>query len=245
MKQLGLIGGIGWESSVTYYRLINQEVRNRLGSLYTAPILMNSVQFQTLDTLARSGQWNEAGEMLAKAAQALERAGAEGLVLCSNLMHFVAPHIEKAVAIPLLHLGDALCDNLRGESAHIGLLGTRFTLEHNFLLNRRPHPRWGTATVYTPERKDCDRLDRIIYNELCRGIVQRESAGELLRIGAGLRAQGAKVVVLASSELGLLLPAGSNPPAWLYDGTELHANAAVRWALNEKSAGTGPRPRPA
>lgn len=239
MKCLGLIGGIGWESTAIYYRLINQDVRNRFGSLFTAPIVLNSVQFQTLDTLARSGQWQQAGALLADAARALERAGAEGLVLCSTLMHFVAPHIEAAVSIPLLHIGDAIGDDLRGETARIGLLGTRFTLEHNFLLNRKPHPRWGMPRIYTPAGADCDRLDRIIYNELCRGIVTQESAAILLRMGTELRAQGAKAVVLASSELSLLLGTGIGSPAWLYDGAELHAQAAVRWALNEWKPGSG------
>lgn len=237
MRTLGLIGGIGWESTAAYYRFLNEDLRGRRGSLFTARILLNSLQFQTIDSLARSRRWQEAGVALADAARTLESAGAEGLVLCSNLMHFVADQIEAAVSIPLLHLGDALVDAARATSAHVGVIGTQFTVEHGFLLNRRPHPRWGCARVYTPAPADSARVDRIIYDEVCQGILRKESAEAVLRIARGLRQNGAKIVVLVSSELSLLL-SPENSPSWIYDSTELHAAAAVCWMLGEEKTGT-------
>jgi aspartate racemase len=237
MKCIGLIGGIGWESTAAYYRFINEDVRQRCGSLYSARIVLNSLQFQTIDSLTRAGRWNEAAGHLVEAARTLEKAGAEGLVLCSNLMHFVAAHLEAAVSVPLLHLGDAIVETVRGRAASVGLLGTRFTLEHGFLLNRRPHPRWGTSRIHTPSSDDCIRLDRIIYGELCHGEIRPDSGRELLRMAQDLRRQGASVVVLASSELALLLKPDNTPP-WLYDSTELHAAAVVRWMLGERKAAT-------
>jgi aspartate racemase len=134
---LGLIGGIGWESTALYYRLINEAVRSRFGSLYSARMIINSLEFQSLDTLVKENRWNDAGAMLADAARTLEAAGADGVLICSNLMHYVAEHVEAAVDIPLLHLGDAVLKEVRGARVtRVGLLGTRFTLEHDFLLER-------------------------------------------------------------------------------------------------------------
>jgi aspartate racemase len=236
MKRLGLIGGIGWESTAQYYRLINGAVRDRFGSLYSARMLINSLEFQSLDLLVKENRWNDAGAMLAEAARTLEAAGAEGLVICSNLMHYVAEHVEAAVDVPLLHIGDAVLRELRAARAsRVGLIGTRFTLEHDFLLQRpntRPVPGRPRRPirVLLPAEVDFDRLDRIIYGEVCRGVVRDESRETLLRIGRDLRAQGAQAILLGSSELGLLLrPDDFTEP--LIDSTEVHALAAARWAM--------------
>lgn len=236
---LGLIGGIGWESTAQYYRLINGAVRDRFGSLYSARMLVNSLEFQSLDLLVKENRWNDAGALLAEAARTLEAAGADGVVLCSNLMHYVAEHVEAAVRVPFLHIGDAVLKELRAARvSRVGLIGTRFTLEHDFLLQRpvtRPpagRPR-RPLKVLLPAEVDHDRLDRIIYGEVCRGVVRDESRETLLRIGRDLRRQGAQAILLGSSELGLLLrPDDFAEP--LLDSTEIHALAAARWAMAGK-----------
>lgn len=240
MKRLGLIGGIGWESTALYYRLINRTVRDHFGSLYSAPLILNSLDFQSLDSLVKENRWNDAGAMLAEAARTLERAGVEGIVLCSNLMHYVSEHVEAAVDVPLLHIGDAVLRELRASRVtRVGLIGTQFTLEHDFLLERpltRPLP--GRARrpvkVLTPPPADLPGLDQIIYGELCRGEVHAASRENLLRIARDLRATGAQAIVLASSELRLLLKSDDFAEP-LFDSTELHAVAAARWAMGDKA----------
>jgi aspartate racemase len=243
MKCLGLIGGIGWESTALYYRLINQTVREHYGSLYSARLILNSLEFQRLDTLVKENRWNDAGAVLAEAAATLETAGAEAVVVCSNLMHYVAEHVEAAVDIPVLHVGDAILKELRAARVNrVGLIGTRFTLEHDFLFER-PAAAAGAGRrrlpveVVTPAPADFAELDRIIYAELCQGEVRESSRATLLRLTKDLRARGAQAIVLGSSELALLLkPDDFTQP--LFDSTELHAVAAARWAMDD-----GKKPR--
>ncbi len=239
MKCLGLIGGIGWESTALYYRLINEEVRNRYGSLHSARLIVNSLEFQQLDSLVKANRWNDAGAMLATAARSLEAAGVDAVVLCSNLMHYVAEHITAAIKVPLLHIGDAVLDEARASRVtRLGLVGTRFTLEHDFLFERpaaTSNGRRFEMEVIVPEPGEFDALDRIIYGELCRGVVREESREVLLRLARDLRLRGAQAIVLGSSELALLLrPDDFTLP--LFDSTELHALAAARWALGEAGA---------
>jgi aspartate racemase len=236
MKCLGLIGGIGWESTALYYRLINEEVRNRYGSLHSARMIVNSLEFQRLDLLVKANRWNDAGAMLADAARSLEAAGVDAVVLCSNLMHYVAEHIAAAIQVPLLHIGDAVLDEVRASRINrVGLVGTRFTLEHDFLFERpvaQARSRRLPVEMLTPPPAEFGELDRIIYGELCRGVIREESRAVLLRLAADLRARGAQAIVLGSSELTLLLrPDDFTQP--LFDSTELHALAAARWALGE------------
>jgi aspartate racemase len=236
MKCLGLIGGIGWESTAIYYRLINEEVRNRFGSLHSARLVLNSLEFQAIDMLVKANRWNDAGAALAEAARMLERAGADAVVLCSNLMHYVAEAVDAAVEIPVLHIGDAVLAEARAARVNrIGLIGTRFTLEHDFLLER-PAAQAGhrrlPVRIFTPDPAEFGELDRIIYGELCRGVIREESRATLLRLARDLRARGAQGIVLGSSELALLLkPDDFALP--LFDSTEIHALAAVRWALGD------------
>jgi aspartate racemase len=238
MKCLGLIGGIGWESTAIYYRLINQAVRNHYGSLYSARLILDSIEFQHLDSLVKDNRWNDAGAMLADAARVLEKAGAEAIVLCSNLMHYVAEHVEAAVDVPLLHVGDAILKELRAERvSRVGLIGTQFTLEHDFLFER-PAATAGAGKrrlpveVVAPNQPDVVELDRIIYSELCQGIVRESSREKLLRVAKDLRSRGAQAIVLGSSELALLLkPDDATLP--LFDSTELHALAAANWAMDD------------
>jgi len=251
MKCLGLIGGIGWESTALYYRLINDAVRNRFGSLYSARMLINSLDFQTVDSLVKENRWNDAGALLGEAARTLEQAGADGILICSNLMHYVAEHVAAAVDVPLLHIGDAVLKELRGARVQrVGLIGTRFTLEHDFLLHRpveRPvagRPR-KPISVLVPHERDFDELDRIIYGELCRQQVSETARATLLRIATELRREGAQAIVLASSELALLLRADDFTQP-LLDSTEVHALAAARWAMDgrEPPSSVAPDSRP-
>jgi len=236
MKCLGLIGGIGWESTALYYRLINEEVRQRFGSLHSARLLVNSLSFDPLDTLVRTDRWDEVAAMLAEAGQRLERAGADALVLCSNQMHFVADVIQVAVGIPLLHIGSAIGQSLGRTREDVGLLGTRFTLEKGFLLEPRPdYPHWRKRRIHLPGESARERLDEIIFRELCRGLVRTESTNDVLGMARELRSKGARRVILASSELVLLFGAEALP-LWLDDSTGLHAAHAVRWALGEARA---------
>ncbi|MFI5337638.1 MAG: aspartate/glutamate racemase family protein [Opitutales bacterium] len=248
MKCLGLIGGIGWEATALYYRLINQTVRDRYGSLYSARIILNSLEFQALDSLVKENRWNDAGAMLADAARTLEASGAEAVVLCSNLMHYVAEHVEAAIDIPLLHIGDAALRELRAARVtRVGLIGTQFTLEHDFLLERpslRPVPGRTRlpVKVLTPDPADFAELDQIIYGELCRGVVREASRTTVLRLTHELRLRGAQAILLASSELNLLLqPADFVLP--LFESTEVHALYAARWLMDERPSSPGPGPR--
>jgi aspartate racemase len=247
MKCLGLIGGIGWESTALYYRLINQTVRDRYGSLYSARLILDSLEFQSLDSLVKDNRWNDAGAMLAEAAKTLEGAGAEAIVICSNLMHYVAEHVEAAVDIPLLHIGDAVLREMRAARVNrVGLIGTRFTLEHDFLLERPAAQAGGgrrrlPVEVLTPAPADFDELDRIIYGELCRGQVREASRETLHRLARELRQKGAQAILLGSSELTLLLqPDDFTEP--LFDSTELHALAAARWLMDDSPKKAAPAP---
>ncbi|HET7535705.1 MAG TPA: amino acid racemase, partial [Candidatus Didemnitutus sp.] len=211
----------------------NEEVRNRFGGLSTAPIVMCSLEFQKLERLLAENDWDGAGAMLAEAARTLERAGAGVVLLCSNQMHRVAPAIAAAISVPLLHLGDALVEALREEGVYsVGLLGTRRTLEEDFLTERFVGRRRTKAPVFLPSETERTELDRIIYDELCQGLRYEASAKKLRDIADRLHSARAEGIVLASSELGMVLRQ-KDVPYPLLDSTEVHALAAVRFALGE------------
>lgn len=233
METIGLIGGIGWESSATYYRLINEAVRHRFGGLCTAPVVLCSLEFQKLERLLADNDWAGATDMLVRAAQTLEKAGAGVVLLCSNQMHRVAPAVAGAIGVPFLHLADALVEALREEGVYsVGLLGTRRTLEEDFLTERMLTKRRASTPVYRPADAERTVLDRIIYDELCQGLRHESSQQTLRAMADRLHAEGAQGIVLASSELGMLLRQ-KDVPYPLLDSTEVHADAAVRFALGE------------
>lgn len=233
VKTIGLIGGIGWESSAAYYRLINEEVRNRFGGLSTAPLVLCSLEFQRLERLLAQDDWAGAAAMLTGAARTLEQAGADVVLICSNQMHRVAPEVAAAIGVPLLHMGDALVEALRAEGVYsVGLLGTRRTLAEDFLTERLVTRRRAATPVFRPGEAERVELDRIIYDELCQGLRRASSQQALGAMADRLHAAGAQGIVLASSELGLLLRQ-KDVPYPLLDSTELHALAAVRFALGE------------
>ncbi|MFM7000000.1 MAG: aspartate/glutamate racemase family protein [Limnohabitans sp.] len=231
MKTLGLIGGMSWESTVPYYRLINEGVKARLGGLHSARLVLYSVDFAQVEVLQRAGDWAAAGDLLAQAARTLQTAGAQAIVLCTNTMHKVAPAIEAAVQLPLLHIADATADAIVAQGLkRVALLGTRFTMEQDFYKSRLSE-QYG-LDVMVPNPTERAAVHRIIYEELCLGQI-RESSREVYRsIIRGLVEQGAQAIVLACTEIGLLVSA-QDCTVPLFDSTVLHAQAAVDWALTD------------
>ncbi|HEU4374734.1 MAG TPA: aspartate/glutamate racemase family protein [Telluria sp.] len=229
MKTIGLIGGMSWESTVPYYRQINETVRQHLGGLHSAKIILYSVDFHDVERLQHAGDWEAAGALLAVAARALESAGADFLVLCTNTMHKVAPAIEAAVAIPLLHIADPTAAAIRQAGfSTIGLLGTRFTMEQDFY-RERLRERHGLA-VLVPPPEDRAIVHRIIYDELCLGQVVQASRDEYRRIMDALVAQGAQAIILGCTEIALLV-GQQDALVPLFDTTGIHARAAAERAL--------------
>ncbi|HEX4909775.1 MAG TPA: aspartate/glutamate racemase family protein [Permianibacter sp.] len=228
MRTIGLIGGMSWESSAIYYRLLNEQVRDRLGGLHSARCLLYSVDFADIEQRQRDGDWDGAGRLLADAAHALQRAGAEALVLCTNTMHKVADHITAAVSIPLLHIVDATAQAiLQTPCRQVLLLATRFTMEQDFYRERMQ--RFGVA-LRIPDVAEREDIHRIIYQELCRGQMLPASKQRYLDIIARHQADGVDAVILGCTEITLLIqPADTTLPQ--FDSTALHAAAAVDWML--------------
>lgn len=228
MKLLGLLGGMSFESTLPYYREINQRMAQRLGGLHSARLLLYSVDFHDIARLQSEGRWDEAGAELARCARVLEGAGAQALVLCTNTMHKVAPAIEAAVAIPLLHIADATARAIGAAGlSRVGLLGTRFTMEQDFYRERLAAH--GIETLVPPPAQR-DEVHRVIYEELCRGRVEPTSREAYRRIMADLVANGAQGLILGCTEIGLLVGA-DDASVPLFDTTALHAQAAVDFAL--------------
>lgn len=229
MKTIGLIGGMSWESTIPYYRQINERIKERLGGLHSAKVVLYSVDFHEIERLQHAGDWDAAGRVLADAARSLTAAGADFLVLCTNTMHKVAPAIEAAVDIPLLHIADPTAAAIRAAGVStVGLLGTRFTMEQAFY-KERLEEKFGLR-VLTPAESDRQVVHRIIYDELCLGQICDESRQEYRRIIAALVEQGAEAVILGCTEISLLVgPADASVP--LFDTTALHARHAADAAL--------------
>ncbi len=229
MKTIGLLGGMSWESSLEYYRLINEGVKARLGGLHSARCLLWSFDFAEIEALQMAGDWDGAARAMAAAAQSLERGGAEGIVICTNTMHRLAPEVEAAVSIPLLHIADATARHILNDGCKtVGLLGTRFTMEQDFYRGRL-ESRFGLR-VLTPDAPDRATIHEVIYQELCLGDVRENSRRAYLRIIDDLAGRGAEAVILGCTEITLLVqPEHTTVP--LYDTTRLHALAAVEWAL--------------
>lgn len=228
MKTLGLIGGMSWESTVPYYRLINEAIKARLGGLHSARLVLYSVDFDEIAQLQHAGEWDAAGRVLADAAQRLERAGAQGLVICANTMHKVAPAIEAAVRIPVLHVVDAVAEEIRAAGfSMVGLLGTRFTMEHPFYAEHLA--RHGLKALI-PEKDDRDVVHRVVYEELCLGKIVDASRDEYRRIMAKLVAQGAEAIILGCTEISMLVGA-QDASVPLFDTTAIHARKAAEWSV--------------
>lgn len=229
MKVIGLLGGMSWESTVGYYRAINEGVKNSLGGLHSAKIALYSVDFDSIEKLQHEGDWEETARILSEAAQSVESAGADFLLICTNTMHKVAPQIEKSINIPLLHIADATAEVIVQEGIKtVGLLGTAFTMEQDFYKGRLSE-NYG-LNVLVPESEDRKVVHRIIYQELCLGKIESNSKAEYLRIIDSLSNQGAEVVILGCTEIGMLVNQ-EDTEIRLLNTTEIHAEKAVERAL--------------
>ncbi len=229
MKTIGLIGGMSWESSLEYYRILNVTVKERLGGLHSAKCILYSVEFAEIEELQHAGRWDEAAQKMVEAGQSLERAGADLLVLCTNTMHKLADEIEAGVKIPLLHIADAAAEAIKAAGiSRVGLLGTRFTMEHDFYRGRL-EKKHGLEVVI-PDEADREIVHRVIYGELCLGVIKPESRRAFAKIIEKLAAAGAQGVILGCTEIeNLVRQEDSAVP--VFPTTRIHAEAAVEWAL--------------
>jgi len=229
MRTIGLIGGMSWESSLEYYRVINRTVRERLGGLHSAKCVMVSVDFAEVEPLQREAAWDELAEQMIAAARAAERAGAELLLICSNTMHKVFDQVQTGVEIPLIHIADATAERLKAENiGRVGLLGTRYTMEEDFYKGRLSS-RHGLV-VLVPDAGEREEVHRIIFDELCVGVVGEESRARLAAAAERLSQAGAEGIVLGCTELGLALTEKDTSVS-LFDTTTIHGVAAVEAAL--------------
>jgi len=231
MKTIGMLGGMSWESTATYYREINEGIKQNLGGLHSAKICLYSVDFDEIEKLQHTDDWDTAAMVLADGARKIEAGGADFLIVCTNTMHRVASEIEQAISIPLLHIADATALKLKDDNiTRVGLLGTRFTMEHNFYKSRITEL-FGIE-VLVPEPDERTLLHAVIYDELCLGKIENTSRQQCLEIISRLFARGAQAVILGCTEIALLISQDhTNIP--LYDTTVIHANQAVSYALKD------------
>ena len=230
MKTIGLLGGMSWESTLTYYRAVNEGVKQRLGGLHSAKIVLYSVDFDPIEKLQHSGDWDGTAEILSDAARRIEAGGADFLLICTNTMHKVADRVAAAVKIPLLHIADATGEVLRKAGIQrVGLLGTAFTMEQDFYKGRLAE-QYG-LDVLIPDETDRRRVHEVIYKELCLGEIRPDSRQAFVEIVGRLAAQGAQGVILGCTEIGLLIRQ-TDTAVPLYDTTFIHAQRAVEMALS-------------
>ncbi|WP_145518413.1 aspartate/glutamate racemase family protein [Yersinia mollaretii] len=229
MKILGLIGGMSWESTIPYYRMINQQVKAQLGGLHSAKIILYSVDFHEIEQLQTKGDWHTAAKILSDAAVSLKLAGAEVVVVCTNTMHKVADDIEAASGLPLLHIADATAAQIKQQGINkIGLLGTRYTMEQDFYRGRLTEKH--NIEVITPDSADREIINRIIYEELCLGVIKDNSRQEYRRIMGKLEQQGVQGIIFGCTEITLLVNA-QDAHVPVFDTTAIHATAAAEYAL--------------
>jgi len=229
MQTIGLLGGMSWESTIPYYRIINEMVSAELGGLHSAKVALVSVDFDEIELFQREDRWDEAGKALARCAKSIEAAGADFLVICTNTMHRVAPEIEASIAIPVLHIADATATAVHAAGiGTVGLLGTRFTMEQEFYRGRLEMMHG--LRVLTPDAPDREIVHRVIYDELCLGRTEDDSRSEYVRIIDDLVARGAEGVILGCTEIGMLVTPESTSVT-LFDTAAIHARAAALLAL--------------
>ncbi|MEW5232598.1 aspartate/glutamate racemase [Citrobacter portucalensis] len=234
MKTIGLLGGMSWESTIPYYRLINEGVKQRLGGLHSAQILLHSVDFHEIEVCQSSGDWQRAGEILAQAATGLQQAGAQGIVLCTNTMHKVAEAIESACDVPFLHIADATGRAIQKQQMNnVALLGTRYTMEQDFYRGRL-QTEFGISTLI-PEADDRQKVNQIIFDELCLGEFSEASRDYYLGVIDQQAKQGAQGVIFGCTEIGLLVPTELSPLP-VFDTAAIHAQDAVAFMLSAADA---------
>ena len=231
MKTIGLIGGMSWESSIEYYRIINEVVRDKLGGVHSAKSMMYSVDFAEIELLQHQNRWDEATQMMVNAARQVEQGGADFVVICTNTMHKMAGDVQAAIQIPLLHIADATADRIRASGMKtIGLLGTKFTMEQDFYRGRLVEKHG--LNVLIPDEAGREVVHRVIYDELVVGKILPESRQKFAEIIAALTARGAEGIILGCTEIGLLVKPEDSPVP-LFDTTQIHAEAAVEFALQD------------
>lgn len=231
MKTIGMLGGMSWESTASYYKALNDGIKSKLGGLHSAKICMYSVNFAEIEKLQHEGNWAETANILSKAAKSVEAGGADFLLICTNTMHKVADEIQANISIPILHIADATATKLLDDGIKkVGLLGTRFTMEQNFYKSRLINE-FG-IDVIVPNSNEQTIVHDIIYNELCLGQVKAESREKYLRIVDTLFAAGAEAVILGCTEIALLIKQ-TDTTIPLYDTTKIHADSAVEFAISD------------
>lgn len=229
MKTIGLIGGMSWESSASYYRMLNEQVKQRLGGLHSAECLMYSVDFEEIERFQSQGKWQEAGERLANVALSLEKGGAELIVLCTNTMHKVISSIEEAVTIPVVHIADATAKEIHANHLHtVGLIGTKYTMEQDFYKERIAD---SGIKVLIPEAAERDMINQVVFDELCLGEILDSSKVEFQKVIQKLIDRGAEGIILGCTEIGLLIQQ-DDAEIPLFDTAKIHVEAAVKEALD-------------
>jgi aspartate racemase len=232
MKTIGLLGGMSWESTASYYKALNEGIKAKLGGLNSAKICLYSVNFDEIEQLQHQGKWADTAVILADAAQSVERAGADFLMICTNTMHKVVSDIEANISIPILHIADATAQRLVQDGvSKVGLLGTQFTMEQDFYKGRLSD-KFGIEVI-VPNKDDREVIHKVIYDELCRGIIKADSQEKYLKVIAHLHEQGAQAVILGCTEIALLVNQESTCIP-LYDTTEIHAQQGVEFALRDE-----------
>jgi aspartate racemase len=232
MKTIGLLGGMSWESTLSYYKLINQGVNRELGGLHSAKICLNSVDFAEIEQLQHLGEWQQTADILAAAAQSIEAAGADCLLICTNTMHKVAPQISAAITIPLIHIADATAQQLTLDGVRrVGLLGTQFTMAEDFYKGRLRDK--FDIEVIIPDEEEQQLVHQVIYTELCQGVIRSESRQQYVAIIEKLQQQGAQAVILGCTEIALLVQQ-QHTCVPLYDTTAIHGQSAVQFALEQQ-----------
>lgn len=229
MKTIGLIGGMSWESTVTYYQIINETIKEKLGGLHSAELLLYSVDFAEIETCQAKGEWDRSADILADAAKRLEKAGADFIVICTNTMHKVAPQIQKQIRIPIIHIADATADVLnQNQIKKVALLGTKYTMTQDFYKEKLVST---GIEVIIPDAADIELINHIIYDELCLGIISDESRKQYIRIIEQLKSNGAEGVILGCTEIGLLIhQQDSSLP--VFDTTQIHAQKAALMSIS-------------
>jgi len=228
MKTIGLIGGMSWESTITYYQLINEGVKDALGGLHSAKILLYSVDFFEVEALMSSGEWDKAADLLGGVAARLESAGADMILICTNTLHKVAPQVQARIRVPLVHIAEAAAERLLEQRVtRVGLLGTKYTMTQEFYRDKLVER---GIEVLIPEAEDIELVNRVIFEELCLGVVKEESRAEYLRVIESLQQRGTQGILLGCTELGLIV-SDKDVTLPLFDTTEIHANKALSLAL--------------
>ncbi|WP_286235390.1 aspartate/glutamate racemase family protein [Thalassotalea sediminis] len=231
MKTIGMLGGMSWESTTNYYKAINEGVKSALGGLHSARICLYSVDFHEIEQLQHAGKWDELALRLSEAAMSVSAGGADFLIICTNTMHKVVPEIEARVALPILHIADATAQKLQADGiSKVGLLGTRFTMEQDFYKQRLINKY--AINVITPNTDDQSIVHRIIYEELCLGVIEEASRQQYITIIDKLYRQGAEAIILGCTEISLLIEQ-HHTAVPLYDTTAIHAESAVKLALDD------------